>query len=103
MKHKDEIRSFRSLEAEYFIKNPNEVSSYIEGLFDDYAKDRNDGALLASLRVIAQVCGVGDLAKKAGLTRQGLQNALSSKGNPRFSTIMAIMDAMGYRLKPCNT
>jgi len=34
------------------------------------------------------------------MTRQGLQKALSAKGNPRLDNINAIMQAMGYHLLP---
>jgi DNA-binding phage protein len=34
------------------------------------------------------------------MTRQGLQKALSSKGNPRLDNVNSIMGALGYRLTP---
>jgi DNA-binding phage protein len=39
-------------------------------------------------------------AAEIGMTRQGLQKALSAKGNPRLDNINAIMRAMGYQLMP---
>ncbi|MFO7630887.1 MAG: hypothetical protein R6W76_00025 [Caldilinea sp.] len=55
-------------------------------------------ALLAALRVIARVQGISALAEEVGMTRQGMQKALSAKGNPRLDNMSAIMRAMGYRL-----
>lgn len=40
------------------------------------------------------------MAEEVGMTRQGLQKALSAKGNPRLDNINAIMRAMGYQLMP---
>jgi len=40
------------------------------------------------------------MADEIGMTRQGLQKALSAKGNPRLDNINAIMRAMGYQLMP---
>jgi probable addiction module antidote protein len=40
------------------------------------------------------------MAKEIGMSRQGLQKALSAKGNPRLDSINAIMRAMGYQLMP---
>ena len=40
------------------------------------------------------------MADEVGMTRHGLQKALSSKGNPRLDNINSIMRAMGYRLMP---
>jgi len=97
---KRNLRSFRAVEEAYFRDHPEEIAPYIDDIFAAYAEDANSAALLASLRVIAQVKGVTAIAEAAGLTRQGVQHALSSKGNPRFDNVNAIMHALGYRLVP---
>ncbi len=93
-------RAFRDVEEEYFRNHPEEIAPYIDEIFDEYAKDGNSATLLASLRVIAKVRGITNLAEATGMTRQGIQHALSSKGNPRFDNVNAIMHALGYRLTP---
>ena len=40
------------------------------------------------------------IAEAAGMSRKGLQKALSEEGNPEFASVNAIMHAMGYRLAP---
>jgi DNA-binding phage protein len=35
-----------------------------------------------------------------GMTRQGIQKALSVDGNPRLGNVISIMKAMGYCLVP---
>jgi probable addiction module antidote protein len=55
---------------------------------------------LASLRVVGRVKGVSHLAEVSGLSRQGVQKALSENGNPQFGSVNAILHAMGYRLTP---
>ena len=100
MAKKRNYRSFRDVEEDYFRNHPEEIASYIDEIFNDYAKDSNSAALLASLRVIAKVKGITQLAEATGMTRQGVQHALSSKGNPRFDNVNAIMQALGYRLAP---
>ncbi|MGZ6416099.1 MAG: helix-turn-helix domain-containing transcriptional regulator, partial [Bacteroidia bacterium] len=40
------------------------------------------------------------VAEVSGLSRKGVQKALSENGNPQFSSVNAIMHAMGYRLTP---
>ena len=101
MTKKRHYRAFRDVEEEYFRGHPEEIGSYINEIFDEYAQDGNSAALLASLRVIAKVKGITHLAEATGMTRQGIQHALSSKGNPRFDNVNAIMHALGYRLTPC--
>jgi probable addiction module antidote protein len=97
---KRNLRTFRELKEDYFRAHPEEIGPYIDELFDDYAEDGNSAALLASLRVIAKVKGINAIAEETGLSRQGVQHALSSKGNPRFDNVNAIMNALGYRLTP---
>jgi len=93
-------RTLDNIEADYFRKYPREVDAYLLEIFEAYAQDGDSAALLASLRIIAKVKGISALAAKTGLTRQGLQKALSSKGNPRMDNINSIMHALGYRLIP---
>ena len=68
--------------------------------FEEYAQDGATAALLSSLRMVARVKGISALAEETGMTRNGVQKALSEDGNPRFENINAIMHAMGYRLIP---
>ena len=94
-------RTLDDLEENYFRAHPEEIGPYLTEVFEAFAEDGDSGALLASLRTIAQVKGISTLAKETGMTRQGLQKALSAKGNPRLENINAIMRALGYRLTPC--
>ncbi len=92
--------TFDEVEARYFQQHPEEIDAYIECIFDEYAKDNDVGALLASLRILGQVKGVTQVAQETGLSRRGVQKALSSNGNPEFSSILAILRSIGYRLTP---
>ncbi len=97
------MRKYRSLEnitEEYFNNNPAEIDAFLTESFAEYAIDGDSAALLSQLRVIARVKGISSMANEVGMTRQGLQKALSSKGNPRLDNINAIMQAMGYHLVP---
>ncbi len=62
------------------MNHPEELDDYLAEIFDEYASDGDSASLLASLRVIAKVKGITTIAKETGMTRQGLQKALSSKG-----------------------
>lgn len=94
------LRTLDEYEESYFREHPEEIESYLEVMFDEFAADGNAAALLASLRVIAKVKGISAIADEIGMTRQGLNKALSEKGNPRLENINSIMKAMGYRLVP---
>lgn len=93
-------RQFRDVEEEYLRNHPEEIDAYLDEIFDEYGHDHNSAVLLASLRMIAKVKGISNIAEETGLTRQGIQHALSRKSNPRFDDINSIMNALGYRLVP---
>jgi probable addiction module antidote protein len=93
-------RSLDDVTVEYFTQHPEEIEPFLNEAFADYATDGDSAVLLSALRVIARVKGISTMAEEIGMTRQGLQKALSAKGNPRLDNINAIMRAMGYQLMP---
>ncbi len=97
------MRTFRTLEdvtVEYFVDHPDEVDPFLNEMFADYAESGDLAELLSALRIIARVRGITQIAEQVGMTRQGLQKALSAHGNPRLDNISAIMKALGYQLMP---
>jgi probable addiction module antidote protein len=97
------MRSYRTIgevEEQYLRDHPEEIDDYITILFDDYAESGDTATLLSSLRVVSRVKGISRIADESGLSRKGVQKVLSEKGNPQFSSVNAIMRALGYRLTP---
>ena len=43
--------------------------------------------------------GIAPLAKATKLNREGLYDMLSKKGNPRLSSLSAIIDVLGLKLE----
>jgi len=93
-------KKLEEVHEEYFREHPEEIHDYLTEIFTAYAEDEDTAALLSQLRVIARVRGISEISQTIGLTRQGLQKALSENGNPRLENITAIMKAMGYKLTP---
>ena len=50
------------------------------------------------LRDIAKAQGMSSLADKTGLNRESLYKSLSATGNPSFSSILKIMDALDLQI-----
>jgi probable addiction module antidote protein len=96
-------RNFRTLdeaEVEYFTKHPKEIKQYLEIALEEYQKDGNEKAFLASLAVVAKVKGgFTKLSQAAGLNREHLYRALSKNGDPKFSTVIHILHCFGLNLK----
>jgi probable addiction module antidote protein len=81
--------------AEYLDK-PEAIAGYLEAAFED-----GDPALIAAaMGDVARAMGMTQLAGKAGVTREALYKALSPTGDPRLSTFLGVMKALGIKLTP---
>jgi len=97
---KRKLRTFDEFELEHFKKNPKELKKYLEIALEEYQKDGNERAFLASLSVAAKVYGgFTKLSKETGLNRENLYKALSTNSDPRFSTIIQVISTLGFQLK----
>jgi len=77
-------------------KNPELAAEYLKAALED-ADD--PGVLLIALRHVAEARGgLAKIAKAAGVERESLYRALSGRGNPRLSTLVAVTKAMGLKL-----
>ena len=62
------------------------------------AEDGDAKVYLSALRTVAEAKGIAKVAKAAGLPRESLYRALSANGNPRFSTLHAVLKAAGLKM-----
>lgn len=79
----EELRSDPELAAEY-------LNAAAEG--------GDPRVYLTALRTVAEARGMAKVAKAAGVPRESLYRALSSKGNPRFTTLHAVLKAAGLKM-----
>ncbi|HSS97034.1 MAG TPA: addiction module antidote protein [Terriglobales bacterium] len=76
--------------------NPKFAAQYLRAALED---DEEPGVLLIALRRIAEARGgIAKVAKAAGIERESLYRALSERGNPRLSTLVAVTKAVGLKL-----
>jgi probable addiction module antidote protein len=79
-----------------FLDSPESIAAYLEAAFED-----GDPSLIAAaLGDIARAIGMTQMATQAGATREALYKALSPKGDPRLSTFLGVMKALGIKLTP---
>ena len=76
-------------------KDPKFAAEYLRAALEDEDEPR---VLLVALRQLAQAHGIAKVAKAAGIERESLYRALSLRGNPRWSTLVAVTKAIGVRL-----
>lgn len=67
-------------------------------LLSDAFESGDAGYIAHALGIIARARGMTHVAKDAGVTREGLYKALSEQGDPRLSTLLGVLRALGIRL-----
>jgi probable addiction module antidote protein len=77
-------------------QKPAFAAEYFKAPLEDLDEPQ---VLLIALRQIAEARGgIAKVAKAAGVERESLYRALSARGNPRLSTLMAVAKAVGLKL-----
>ena len=94
MKHKASISHEKALMRE-LRGNPDFAAEYLKAALEEDSEPR---VLLIALRRVVQARGIARVAKAAGVERESLYRALSTRGNPRLSTLAAVTKAVGLRL-----
>ena len=91
---------------EYFINklsDPEEAAAYLNAMVEEVAEDNLSDAqtlILTALKNIIQAQGgMQALAEKTGLNRQGLYKILSANGNPRFTSLLDILEFAGISIE----
>src|SRR5229473_2168518 len=72
------------------------AAEYLRAALED--TDEPQVLLIALRQIAAARGGIAKIAKAAGIERESLYRALSSRGNPRLSTLVAVAKAVGLRL-----
>jgi len=76
--------------------DPEFAAEYLKAALED--TDEPKVLLIALRRITEARGGFTKIAKAAGIERESLHRALSTRGNPRLSTLVAVTKAVGLRL-----
>jgi len=76
------------------LRSPEAQSAFLAFAFesDDVAH------ITDALGIVARARGMTSLADATGLTRAGLYKALGKDGDPRLSTLLGVLKALGIHL-----
>ena len=81
-----------------YLKSERDMVAYLEACMEEAG---DDPAFIAhALGNIARARGMAGLARKTGLTREGLYKALNKDSNPSFGTVLKVMRALGLKFIP---
>ncbi len=70
-------RTLPEIEEGYLREHTEEIDDYLTIIFEEYAGDGDTGAFLSPLHTISRVKGISALGRETGMSRKGIQKALS--------------------------
>ena len=91
-----EETKFRRFDAADYLDDLDDVAAYLEIALYESADDPT--AVPRALGVSARSQNMSELARRVGMSRDGLYKALSAEGNPTWSTVLKLTNALGLRL-----
>eukprot|EP01132_Coremiostelium_polycephalum_P008711 gene8711-10709_t len=63
------------------------------------AFETGDASYIAdALGIVARAKGMTQIAREAGVTREALYKTLSAKGDPKLTTLLGVLKALGVQL-----
>jgi probable addiction module antidote protein len=81
--------------ADYLV-DIEAAAAYLEAALEE--ADDDPAYIAQALGTIARSGNVSELARRVGMSREGLYKALSADGNPSFATIIKVAKALGLKL-----
>jgi probable addiction module antidote protein len=88
------ISKLKKFDAAEHLQTPEARTEYLNMVLADGHPDEVRDAI----NIVARAEGMSKVAKKVGVTREGLYKALGENGNPEFATVMKVIGALGFRL-----
>ena len=83
-------------DAADYLNGIDDAAAYLQIALEESEDDPT--AVPRALGVIARSQNMSELARRVGMSRDGLYKALSADGNPTWSTVLKVTNALGLRL-----
>lgn len=87
---------FSPYDSADYITDLGDAAAYLEAALE-YGDE--PAVVAEALGAIARSGNLSELARRIGMSREGLYKALSAEGNPSFSTIFKVAKALGLRIR----
>lgn len=88
------MEGFKRFDAADYLETTEDVEAFL----NEAAVDGDPAVMAAALGAVARSRNMSQLARDAGLTREGLYKALSPGGNPSFGTVTKVAHALGFKV-----
>ena len=88
--------TYKPFDPAHYLDDIDDIATYLEIAFEESTDDPT--AVPRALGVIARSRNMSELARRVGMSREGLYKALSDQGNPTWATVLKVTNALGLRL-----
>jgi len=88
--------TFSQFDPADYLNTVEDVAAYLEAVIDE--GDDDPAVITQALGAIARSRNLSEIARQAGMSREGLYKALSANGNPSFATVVKVSRALGLRV-----
>lgn len=88
--------TFAPFDAANYLNTVEDIAAYLEAVIDE--SDDDPAVIARALGTIARSRNFSQIARQAGMSREGLYKALSAAGNPSLATVIKVSHALGLRL-----
>lgn len=92
----DHSESFSSYDPADYLGSLEDAVAFLEAVVEE--ADDDPAVIAHALGAIARSRNMSELARRAGMSREGLYKALSGEGNPTFATVLKVSKALGLRV-----
>lgn len=93
----DATDKYQRFDVADYLVDLDDIAGYLELAIEESSEDPS--AVPRALGVIARTQNMSELARRVGMSRDGLYKALSGDGNPTWSTMLKVATALGLRFE----
>jgi probable addiction module antidote protein len=86
----------RPFDVAEYLRTPEDIAAYLDAWLEEAPEDAS--GIARALGDIARAKGMGQVAREAGVSRESLYRALSTRGNPTLATVLKVTKALGVKL-----
>jgi probable addiction module antidote protein len=88
---------YTRFDAADYLESLDDVAAFLEVALEESTEDPS--AVPQALGIIARSQNMSELARRVGMSRDGFYKALSADGNPTWSPILKVTNALGLRFE----
>ena len=88
--------TFARYDTADYLKSDEDIGAYLDAVMEEGGDD--PAYVARALGTVARARNMTALACEVGMSRVGLNKALSGEGNPTLATVLKVANALGLRI-----